>query len=107
MEEGNIPEDFVTLINDIINGKYDFSGLGVTGVNNGDVSKPAFVYIKIGATGYSKSNYSLPQNRSYASLYNVNPYNVTTFEPDIKNFLCSKCRFDKKHYNDIIKNSKK
>ena len=42
----------------VINGKYDFSGLGVTGVNNGDVSKPAFVYIKIGATGYSKSNYS-------------------------------------------------
>ena len=34
----------------------------------------------------------MPQNRSYAPLYQVNPYNVTTFEPDIKNNTIQKTR---------------
>ena len=65
----------------------------ISSINLGNFKKSGFAFKHFPSTlGYSKSNYSLPQNRSYASLYKVNPYNVTTFEPDIKNNTIQKTR---------------
>lgn len=75
---------------------------------NDDYTDDILIMIQIMSSNKEKFNNDISFNvKSLKCGFCNETLNICEFEPDIKDFLCSKCRFDKKHYNDIIKNSKK
>lgn len=50
---------------DIINGKYEFNNIGLS--STGNINKPAFVYIKLGATGFGEDYSFVNENNDIES----------------------------------------